>query len=95
MPLLRRKARDEEIPKAGPYAPGWDVPARFNFTRDVIESIATDPLKPAMTFVDREGIVDRRTFHEIAGDAARWAHLMRTRLERGERVVLAIGKVPS
>ena len=95
MPLLRRKARDEEIPKAGPYAPGWDVPARFNFTRDVIEAIATDPLKPAMTFVDREGIVDRRTFHEIAGDAARWAHLMRTRLDRGDRVVLAIGNVPS
>jgi len=95
MPLLRRKARDEEIPKAGPYAPGWDVPARFNFTRDVIEAIATDPLKAAMTFVDREGIVDRRTFHEIAGDAARWAHLMRMRIDRGDRVVLAIGKVPS
>ena len=95
MPLLRRKARDEEIPKAGPYAPEWDVPARFNFTRDVVEAIATDPLKPAMTFVDREGIVDRRTFHEIAGDAARWAHLMRTRLDRGDRVVLAIGNVPS
>src|SRR6188472_1528086 len=95
MPLLRRRARDEAIPKAGPYAPGWDVPARFNFTRDVIEAIATDPLKAAMTFVDREGIVDRRTFHEIAGDAARWAHLMRMRIDRGDRVVLAIGKVPS
>jgi acetyl-CoA synthetase/medium-chain acyl-CoA synthetase len=95
MPLLRRKTRDEDIPKAGPYAAGWDVPARFNFTRDVVEAIATDPLKSAMTFVDREGIVDRRTFHEIAGDAARWAHLMRTRLDRGDRVVLAIGNVPA
>jgi len=95
MPLLRRKSRDEDIPKAGPYAAGWDVPARFNFTRDVIEAIATDPLKSALTFVDREGIVDRRTFHEIAGDAARWAHLMRTRLDRGDRVVLAVGNVPA
>ena len=95
MPLLRRRTKDEEVPRAGPYAPGWDVPARFNFTRDVVEALATDPLKPALTFVDREGIVDRRTFHEIAGDAARWAHLMRTRLDRGDRVVLAIGKVPS
>ena len=95
MPLLRRKARDEEIRQAGPYAPEWDIPARFNFTRDVIEAHASDLLKPAMTFVDREGIVDRRTFREIAGDAARWAHLMRTRLDRGERVVLAIGNVPS
>jgi acetyl-CoA synthetase/medium-chain acyl-CoA synthetase len=95
MPLLRRKSRDADMPKAGPYAPGWDVPARFNFTRDVVEAIAIDPLKAAMTFVDREGIVDRRTFHEIAGDAARWAHLMRTRLDRGDRVVFAIGNVPS
>ena len=95
MPLLRRKARDEDMPKAGPYAAGWDVPARFNFTRDVVEAIATDPLRSAMTFVDREGIVDRRTFHEIAGDAARWAHLMRTRLDRGDRVVFAIGNVPA
>ena len=96
MPLLRRKTRENhDVPKAGPYAPGWDVPARFNFTRDVVEALATDPLKPALTFVDREGIVDRRSFHEIAGDAARWAHLMRTRLDRGDRVVLAIGKVPS
>ena len=95
MPLLRRRTKDDEVPKAGPYAPEWDVPARFNFTRDVVEALATDPLKPALTFVDREGIVDRRTFHEIAGDAARWAHLMRTRLDRGDRVVFAIGKVPS
>ena len=71
------------------------MPARFNFTRDVVEALAADPLKQALTFVDREGIVDRRSFHEIAGDAARWAHLMRTRLDRGDRVVLAIGKVPS
>src|SRR5262245_22418465 len=85
MPLLRRRTKDEEVPKAGPYAPEWDVPARFNFTRDVVEALATDPLKPALTFVDREGIVDRRTFHELAGDAARWAHLMRTRLDRGDR----------
>ena len=96
MPLLRRKTREHhDVPKAGPYAPGWDVPARFNFTRDVVEALATDPLKSALTFVDSEGIVDRRSFHEVAGDAARWAHLMRTRLDRGDRVVLAIGNVPS
>jgi acetyl-CoA synthetase/medium-chain acyl-CoA synthetase len=94
MALLRRRAKTE-IPHAGPYAPGWEVPARFNFTRDVIDALAADPARAAMTFVDREGIVDRRTFHELSGDAARWAHLLRTRLDRGDRVLFAIGKVPS
>ncbi|MCZ7588435.1 MAG: AMP-binding protein [Gaiella sp.] len=94
MALLRRRTKSG-IPHAGPYPPGWDVPARFNFSRDVVDALASDPLRAALTFVDREGIVDRRTFHEISGDAARWAHLLRTRLERGDRVVFAIGKVPA
>ncbi|HEX3290332.1 MAG TPA: AMP-binding protein [Gaiella sp.] len=94
MALLRRRTKTE-IPHAGPYAPGWEVPARFNFTRDVIDTLAADPTRTAMTFVDREGIVDRRTFHDLSGDAARWAHLLRTRLDRGDRVLFAIGKVPS
>jgi acetyl-CoA synthetase/medium-chain acyl-CoA synthetase len=71
------------------------VPAHFNFTRDVVDTLAADPARAALTFVDREGIVDRRTFHEISGDAARWAHLLRTRLDRGDRVLFAIGKVPA
>jgi acyl-coenzyme A synthetase/AMP-(fatty) acid ligase len=71
------------------------VPARFNFTRDVIEPLARDHSRAALTFVDREGIVDRRTFGEVAGDAARWAHLLRTRLDRGDRVLVVTGKVPA
>ena len=91
---LRRKRR-LEIPHAGPYAPGWEVPARFNFTRDVVEELAGDSLRKALTYVDREGIVDRRTFDEVAKDAARWAHLLRTRLDRGDRVLVVLGKVPA
>jgi acyl-coenzyme A synthetase/AMP-(fatty) acid ligase len=71
------------------------VPARFNFTRDVVEPLAKGHGRAALTFVDREGIVDRRSFGEIAGDAARWAHLMRTRLDRGDRVMIMTGKVPA
>jgi acyl-coenzyme A synthetase/AMP-(fatty) acid ligase len=93
MVLLRRKKRD--VPRAGPYAPGWDVPAQFNFTRDVVEALGSDPTRPALTFVDEEGIVDRRTFHEVASDAARWAHLLRTRLDRGDRALIVLGKVPA
>ena len=95
MALLRRRTKTDDVPRAGPYAPGWEVPARFNFTRDVVEALATDPARPAVTFVDREGIVDRRTFHDVSQDAARWAHLLRTRVERGDRVVIAVGKTPA
>ena len=93
MALLRRRAKTE-VPHAGPYPPGWDVPARFNFTRDVVDALASDPLRAALTFVDSEGIVDRRTFADVSGDAARWAHLLRTRLDRGDRVLVVLGKVP-
>ena len=48
-----------------------------------------------VAYVDREGIVDRRTFSDVAKDAARWAHLLRTRLDRGDRVLIVLGKVPA
>ena len=95
MALLRKRAKVEIEHDAGAYAPGWDVPDQFNFVRDVVEVLGRDPLRSGLTFVDREGIVDRKTFHELAGDAARWAHLLRTRLERGDRALIAVGKVPA
>jgi acyl-coenzyme A synthetase/AMP-(fatty) acid ligase len=91
-----RRRRKVEIPHAGPFPPGWEVPARFNFTRDVVEELAAqDSLRKGLTYVDREGIVDRWTFAEVAKDAARWAHLLRTRLDRGDRVLILLGKVPA
>jgi acyl-coenzyme A synthetase/AMP-(fatty) acid ligase len=93
--MLRRRRKTVGVPHAGPYPHGWEVPARFNFTRDVVEPLAKGHGRAALTFVDREGIVDRRSFGEIAGDAARWAHLLRTRLDRGDRVMLMTGKVPA
>jgi acetyl-CoA synthetase/medium-chain acyl-CoA synthetase len=92
--LLRRRKSDTVL-HAGPYPSGWEIPARFNFVRDVIEPLARQHSRAALTFVDRDGIVDRRSFAEIAGDAARWAHLLRTRLDRGDRVLLVTGRVPA
>ena len=93
--MLRRRRKTAQVLHAGPYPHGWEVPARFNFTRDVIEPLAKSQRRAALTFVDREGIVDRRSFAEVAGDAARWAHLLRTRLDRGDRVLVYTGKVPA
>ena len=92
--MLRRR-KTAAVPHAGPYPHGWEVPARFNFTRDVIEPLARSHGRAALTFVDREGIVDRRSFGEMAGDGARWAHLLRTRLDRGDRVMILTGRVPA
>ena len=61
----------------------------------MIDALADDPTRGALTFVDAEGIVDRRSFAEISGDAARWAHLLRTRLDRGDRVLVLLGKSPA
>ncbi|MBA2294684.1 MAG: AMP-binding protein, partial [Actinobacteria bacterium] len=93
MVLRRRRRTDSDA--LGAYAPGWDVPSSFNFTRDVVDAYAQDANRPALAFVDTEGIVDRLSFAEVSADAARWAHLLRTRLDRGDRVVLMLGKTPA
>ena len=93
MPLLRKRRTDAQ--RVESFSPAWEVPGRFNFTRDVVDALAEDPTRSALTFVDAEGIVDRRSFAEISGDAARWAHLLRTRLDRGDRVLVMLGKSPS
>ena len=67
----------------------WYVPEQFNFTRDVVEQLAADRHRTALTFVDRHGIVERITFAQLALDAARWAHLLRTEYaDPGDRVLV-------
>ena len=74
----------------------WQVPARFNFTRDVVEALAVDPSRPALTFVDSEGIIDRQTFKQVAADANRWAALLRSRgLVPGDRLLVFVGRTPA
>jgi acyl-coenzyme A synthetase/AMP-(fatty) acid ligase len=76
-------------------ADGWEAPEGFNFTRDVVERFAVDAGRPALTFVDAEGIVERQSFAQVAADAARWAHLLRgSGYEPGDRVVVALGSAP-
>ncbi len=66
-----------------------------NFTRDVVEHLGADPGRPALTFVGRDGVIQRFTFAELAAEAARWAHLLRGRGHQpGDRVLVVLGTVP-
>ena len=59
MALLRKRRKVEHRADAGPFPPGWDVPARFNFTRDVVEALgAGDPLRQGVDLRRSRG--DRR-----------------------------------
>ena len=76
-------------------SPVWDeLPARFNFARDVVES--ADPSRLALRFVDAGGGVSELTFGELAARADSWAALLRRRgLGRGDRLLVLVGKTPS
>jgi acyl-coenzyme A synthetase/AMP-(fatty) acid ligase len=69
----------------------WEVPERFNFARDVVERLEG----PAIVFVDRAGGRRELSFDEVTGRAGRWANLLRSRrLERGDRLLVLLGKRP-
>ena len=92
---MARFLRRKQVAQGPPGDGVWQVPERFNFTRDVVETLAADPLRPALTFVDQGGVIDRRTFSDVATDANRWAALLRRRgLVAGDRVVVAVDKTP-
>jgi acyl-coenzyme A synthetase/AMP-(fatty) acid ligase len=69
----------------------WEIPERFNFTRDVVEGLSG----PALTFVDKDGARCRVTFEEVSARTNQWAGLIRrSGVERGDRVLVLVGKTP-
>ena len=71
----------------------WEIPARFNFARDVVEPLAADPDRLAVRFVGTDGATRDATFAEIAAAAARWTGLLRgSGVARGDRVLVLCGK---
>ena len=68
----------------------WQVPDHFNFARDVVEALADDPKRRAVTFIGKDGIIDPRTFHQVAERSARWSWLLRERGVRPGDPVLVI-----
>src|SRR3954453_20332632 len=91
-----RKLFRKHVVEAPPSEGSWQVPARFNYTRDVVEAFAAGPLHSALTYVDRTGVIDRRTFPAIAREANRWSALLRSRgLQPGDRVLVYTGNTPT
>ncbi|MFO7571559.1 MAG: AMP-binding protein [Gaiellaceae bacterium] len=67
----------------------WRVPDRFNLTRDLVEVLGRDPKRPALTILGVDGIVEPRTFKQLADGATRWAAILRGKgVEPGDRVVV-------
>ena len=69
----------------------WRVPDHFNFTRDVVEMLARDPKRRALTFSGHDGIIEPRTFLQLSESAAHWASLLRERgVAPGDRVLVLV-----
>ena len=70
----------------------WHFPDRFNFTRDVVEALASDPKRRALTFLGKDGVIEPRTFMQIADGAARWASVLREHgVQPDDRVIVLAG----
>ena len=70
----------------------WQVPDRFNFTRDVVEALSHDPKRQAVTVLGKDGVIEPRTFLQLAERSARWSSLLRERGVRpGDRVLVLVG----
>ncbi|HSI97253.1 MAG TPA: AMP-binding protein, partial [Gaiellaceae bacterium] len=70
----------------------WQVPDRFNYTRDVVEVLGANPKRRALTFVGPDSVIEPRTFHELAEGCNKWASVLREReIQAGDRVLLLSG----
>ena len=64
--------------------------------RRALESFAVDSHRPALTFIDGVGVIDRWTFEDIAHAASRWGALLRSRgLRPGDRLLVRVGNTPA
>jgi acyl-coenzyme A synthetase/AMP-(fatty) acid ligase len=95
-----RAGRDALSPLDAALAPAlaegsWRVPSRFNFTRDVVEVLAQDPRRQALTFLGSDGVIEPRTFLQLAQGAARWsAYLHEHGIGPGDRMLVVEAATP-
>ncbi len=73
----------------------WEVPAAFNFGRDVVDRLAEDPTRPALLWRNRAGACRRLSFADVRSATNRVAHLTRTLgIEPGQPVIVMLPRVP-
>jgi acyl-coenzyme A synthetase/AMP-(fatty) acid ligase len=70
----------------------WRVPSRLNFTRDVVEALAIDKKRRALTYLGHDVVIEPRTFFQLAQGAVHWATLLREAGVRpGDRMLVLAG----
>jgi acetyl-CoA synthetase/medium-chain acyl-CoA synthetase len=73
----------------------WDVPADFNFARDVIDPLARQDRR-GLLFVDTAGKRTEYTFAQIAEQSQKWAAVLRDAgVRKGDRVIVVLPKMPA
>jgi acyl-coenzyme A synthetase/AMP-(fatty) acid ligase len=73
-----------------------EVPARFNFTRDVVGSWASDPDHLAMLWLGPDGEERRITFAGFSERAQRFARVLQdSGVRPGDRVMVQLPRVPA
>jgi acetyl-CoA synthetase/medium-chain acyl-CoA synthetase len=73
----------------------WETPDRFNFGTDVVERFAREPSRPALLWRGAGGSERRLTYAEVARQANRFAHLLRSLGVRpGDPVIVMLPKLP-
>ena len=71
----------------------WKTPERFNFGRDVVDEWEED--RPAMIWLGGHGEEQRLTFGDFSRLSNRFANVLKEMgIERGDRVIVLMGKVP-
>jgi acetyl-CoA synthetase/medium-chain acyl-CoA synthetase len=73
----------------------WDVPATFNFARDVVDRFAADPERPATLYRDAHGVQTQFTFAQMSAAIHRCAGLFETLgIEAGARILVLLPRIP-
>jgi acyl-coenzyme A synthetase/AMP-(fatty) acid ligase len=73
----------------------WETPDHFNFGADVVGRFAREPERPALLWRGADGAERRLRYADVAAEANRFAHLLRSLGVRpGDPVVVMLPKVP-
>jgi len=74
----------------------WDVPARFNFGRDVVDArAARQPDHPALIWCDAAGAEQCFSYGDMARLTDRCAHALAARgVAKGDRVIVMLPRLP-